>query len=186
LTWYCGQETCCTYPEGRASAVTAVAISRYAVFNKTKGYDRAGLWLFKYMSPLTPYRNFYGNNVTNADLIDTSDNLALITKCEDLAVLFPGIMNVGAFRRVDNIINGAVVTGLITQRPLFRFDSHVLFENVQRISHDGNGTATNDSAFYMLHMAYDSTVLHNNDTSPVGCIALYPAAAPPNLANQPI
>jgi hypothetical protein len=115
------------------------------------------LWLFKYMSRLTPDRNLYGNNPTNTDVSAATDNLALIIKARDIAIFFPGIMDVGAFRRVDNIVNGAVVTGLITQRPEFRFHNHVLFENVQRISTDGNGTATND-----------------------------PATSPPNLANQPI
>jgi hypothetical protein len=86
------------------------------------------------MSRFTPYRNLYGDNLTNADLIDTTDNLALIIKVRDLANFFPGVMDVGAFRRVDNIVNGAVVTGLIPQRPNYRFHNHVLFENVQATS----------------------------------------------------
>ena len=81
---------------------------------------------------------------------------------------------------------GAVVTGLIPQRPNYRFHNHVLFENVQATSADGNPTATDDSAFYMLHMAYNPLVLHGHGISPVGCIALYPPTSPPNLANQPI
>jgi hypothetical protein len=160
--------------------------SPYAVFNKTKGFDRAGLWPFKYMSCLTPYRSLYGNNLTNADLSATSSNLALIIKARDIANFFPGIMDVGAFRRVDNIVNGAVVNGLIPQRPHYRFHNHVLFENMQATPTGGNGTATNESAFYMLHMAYGPSVLHGNGISPVGCIALYPPTSPPNLANQPI
>jgi hypothetical protein len=50
------------------------------------------------------------------------------------------------------------------------FPNHHLFENVQSFSNDGNGTATNLSAFFMLHIAYDDTATHNNATSPVGCI----------------
>jgi hypothetical protein len=101
------------------------------------------------MSRFTPYRNLYGDNLTNADLIDTTDNLALIIQVRDLANFFPGVMDVGAFRRVDNIVNGAVVTGLIPQRPNYRFHNHVLFENVQATSADGNPTATDDSAFFI-------------------------------------
>jgi hypothetical protein len=99
------------------------------------------------MSRLTPYRSPYGNNLTNADLSATTDNIALIIKARDIAKFFPGIMDVGAFRRVDNIVNGAVVTGLIPQRPHYRFHNHVLFENMQATSTDGNGTAASESAF---------------------------------------
>ena len=53
---------------------------------------------------------------------------------------------------------GAVVTGLIPQRPNYRFHNHVLFENVQATSADGNPTATDDSALYMLHMAYTESI----------------------------
>jgi hypothetical protein len=168
--------------------------SAYACFNKTKGYERAALWLFKYQSPLTPFVNVYGRDLDNADFINTTDNLALIVKARDLAIFFPGIMDDGAFRRVDNLVNTAVVTGLIVQRPNFRFDNFRLFENVQRLSADGNGTANDDSAFYMLHMVYDSSKVIGNNDSPVGCIECYPArpATPPtypatsNRANQPI
>jgi hypothetical protein len=41
---------------------------------------------------------------------------------------------------------------------------------VQALSSDGTDTATNNSAFYMLHIAYDITATHNNHTHPVGCI----------------
>jgi hypothetical protein len=158
--------------------------SPYACFNKTKGYERAALWLFKYQSKWTPYVNVYGRNLDNADFIDTTDNLALIIKAVDLAAFFPGIMHDGVFRRVDNLVNTAVVTGLIAQRPDFRFANYGLFENVQRISTGAGGTANDDSAFYMLHMVYDSSKDVGNNESPVGCIECHPATS--NLANQPI
>jgi hypothetical protein len=137
----------------------------YAVFNRTNGYAyaRAGLWLFKHMSAFTPFRNPIANDLVRADLMDTTENLAYIIKIKDrLATLFPEIMAVGAFARVDNIANEAVVRGLIAQRPGYRFANHDLFENVQSSSSDGNPTTTDESAYYMLHMAYDHAVLHGN------------------------
>jgi hypothetical protein len=135
----------------------------------------------------------YGRNLDNADFIDTTDNFALIIKAVALASFFPGIMHDGVFRRVDNLVNTAIVTGLIAQRPNFRFDNYRLFENVQRISADLAGTANDDSAFYMLHMVYGSSKDVGNNESPVGCIECYPAMPPlprhpatSNLANQPI
>jgi hypothetical protein len=41
---------------------------------------------------------------------------------------------------------------------------------VQSFPHDGIGTATNDSAYYMLHIAYDINVHHDNTTPPAGRI----------------
>jgi hypothetical protein len=79
-----------------------------------------------------------------------------------LAVRFPGIMAPGAFRRVDNITNEAVTRGTVA-RAAIHFPHFRLFENV-------NNTATNDSAYFMLHIAYDITARHDNTTSPVGCI----------------
>jgi hypothetical protein len=80
-----------------------------------------------------------------------------------------------------------------SQRPGFFFDNHVHFENAQRISNDGNGTANDDSAFYMLHMVYDSAKDVGNNDSPVGCIECHPATftqprypATSDPANQPI
>jgi hypothetical protein len=81
---------------------------------------------------------------------------------------FPGIMAPGVFRRVDNIINEAVTMGTAARTNIL-FPNYTLFENVQALSNDGNDTATNISAFYMLHIAYDITTTHNNTTSPVGC-----------------
>jgi hypothetical protein len=117
--------------------------------------------------------------------MDTSDeHLAYITK--GLSIQFPGIMADGAFARVDNIANEAVTRGLIAQRPNFRFPNYHLFENVQSSSANGRRpTATNESAYYMLHMAYDHTVPHGNTTTPVGCIAAHPPTAG-NLAGYPI
>jgi hypothetical protein len=65
----------------------------------TNGFDRAALWLFKYMSPLTPFRNPIATDLVSADLMDTSDDLAYIIK--DLSIQFPGVMADGAFARVD-------------------------------------------------------------------------------------
>jgi hypothetical protein len=116
--------------------------------------------------------------------MDTSDDLAYITK--GLSIQFPGVMADGAFARVDNIANEAVTRGLIAQRPPnSRFPNYHLFENVQPSSADGSPTATNESAYYMLHMAYDHTVPHGNAITPVGCIAVHPRTAG-NLAGYPI
>jgi hypothetical protein len=75
----------------------------------------------------------------------------------------------GVFRHVDNIINEAVAMGTVA-RTNIRSPNYTLFENVQALSSDGTDTATNNSAFYMLHIAYDITATHNNHTHPVGCI----------------
>jgi hypothetical protein len=108
--------------------------------------------------------------------MDMSDDLAYIIK--DLSIQFPGVMADSAFARVDNNANEAVTRGLIAQRPNFRFPNYHIFENVQSSSADGRPTpATNESAYYMLHMAYDHTVPHGNATTPVGCIAVHPPAA---------
>jgi hypothetical protein len=162
----------------------------YAVFNRTNGYAyaRAGLWLFKHVSAFTPFRNPIANDLVRADLMDTTENLAYIIKIKDLATLFPGIMAVGAFARVDNIANEAVVRGLIAQRPGYRFANHDLFENVQSSSSDGNPTTTDESAaYYVLHMAYDHAVLHGAMASPG---RLHPPPhhhpASPNSAGYPI
>jgi hypothetical protein len=100
--------------------------------------------------------------------MDTTPNLALITK--DLAVRFPGIMAPGAFKRVDNLINEAVTRGRIAALPLVHFPHFRLVENAQSVTHDGTDPATNHSAYFMLHLAYDITATHDNTTSPVGCI----------------
>jgi hypothetical protein len=59
--------------------------------------------------------------------------------------------------------------GLVARTDIV-FPNYDLFENVQAASNDGNGTATNDSAFFLLHIAYDLSAPHDNYTSPVGCI----------------
>jgi hypothetical protein len=98
------------------------------------------LWLYKYMSPATPYVNANGTYLVNGThLMDTTPDLALITK--DLPLFFPGIDAPGVFRRVDNIINEAVTMGTVARTNIV-FPNYNLFENVQTASNDGNGTAT--------------------------------------------
>jgi hypothetical protein len=84
-----------------------------------------------------------------------------------------------AFRRVDNPINEAVVTGSIVQVPGFTCPNCTHFKNVQSRSTDGNGNVQHNSAFYMLNMAYDTSAPHiNNTTNTTGCIAMHPRGHP--------
>jgi hypothetical protein len=107
----------------------------YAAFNMTNGFDRAALWLFKSMSPLTPFRNPIASDLVSNDLMDTTDGLAYITK--DFINALPGAMGDGAFQRADNIANEAATRGLIAQIPNSRFPNYYdLFENAQSFSSD--------------------------------------------------
>ena len=57
-----------------------------------------------------------------------------------------------------------------------------LFENVQAISNDGsaNTFATSPNAcMFVLHMAYDTNVPHNNTTDPHPCIIANPTTHRP-------
>jgi hypothetical protein len=77
----------------------------------------------------------------------------------------------GAFRRVDNAINRAVVTGILPAVPGYVFPHYTLFENVQSISTDGNPDARPESAFYMIHTTYDTAAgVPWNTTGPTNCI----------------
>jgi hypothetical protein len=54
----------------------------------------------------------------------------------------------------------------------YAFPHYTLFEDVQAISNDGNPDAQPTSAFYMLHMAYDTAAPGgpSNTTDPTNCI----------------
>jgi hypothetical protein len=98
--------------------------------------------------------------------------LALVS--DNIYGRFPALrMAGGAFRRVDNIVNRAVVTGRIPAVPGLVFPHYRPFENVQATSNDYNPDAQPNSAFYMLHMAYDPAVPggHSNTTDPTNYIA---------------
>jgi hypothetical protein len=82
----------------------------------------------------------------------------------------------GAFKRIDNVVNRTVVTGsnpaLQALLPGYQFPHYRLFENTQITSSDYNPNAQPDSAFYMLHMAYDTAAPagQSNTTDPTNCI----------------
>jgi hypothetical protein len=129
----------------------------------------AALWLCKYTSRRTPFPPL-NPDLTAADFLMTS-RLALII--DSIYATYPALqMPGGAFRRVDNAVNRAVVTGILPAVPGYVFPHYTLFENVQSISNDGNGDARPESAFYMLHMAYDSAFPggQSNTTDPTNCI----------------
>ena len=64
------------------------------------------------------------------------------------------------------------LAGRLPAVPGYVFPHYTLFENVQAISNDGNGDAQLHSAFYMLHMAYDTAVPggQSNTTDPTNSI----------------
>jgi hypothetical protein len=100
-----------------------------------------------------------------------TSRLALII--DNIYATYPALrMPGGAFRRVDNVVNRAVVTGRLPAVPGYVFPHYTLFEDVQAISNDGNGDAQLHSAFYMLHMAYDTAVPggQSNTNDPTNCI----------------
>ena len=100
-----------------------------------------------------------------------TSRLALII--DNIYATYPALrMPGGAFRRVDNVVNRAVVTGRLPAVPGYVFPHYTPFENVQAISNDGNGDAQHASTFYMLHMAYDTAVPggQSNTNDPTNCI----------------
>jgi hypothetical protein len=116
----------------------------------------------------------YQPYLTGADFLQTS-RLALVINdiyANNAFLQRPG----GAFKRVDDVVNQTVVTGrhpLISRLiPGYVFRHYVLFENVQSASNDHNPNASYDSAFYMLHMAYDTAVPggQSNTTDPTNSI----------------
>jgi hypothetical protein len=105
-----------------------------------------------------------------------TSRLALVI--DNIYARFPAhCMAGGAFRRVDNAVNWAVVTWSLAASRLFQDTSsptthYTLFENVQAISNDGNPDAQPNAAFYMRHMAYDTAAPggQSNTTDPTNCI----------------
>jgi hypothetical protein len=112
---------------------------------------------------LNPYLN-------PADFLMTS---RLVLVIANLFGRFPALaLGGGAFRRVGNAVNRAVVTGFIPAVPGYVFPHYRLFENVQTNSNDFNADTQPNSAFYMLHMAYDTAVPggQSNTTDPTNSI----------------
>jgi hypothetical protein len=66
-----------------------------------------------------------------------------------------------------------VVTNSHPLIPGYIFPHYILFEDVQVTSNDYNPNAELNSAFYMLHMAYDTAAPggQSNTTDPTNCIA---------------
>ena len=144
----------------------------YFCFNRSCR-DLAALWLCKYTGPRTPFPPL-NPDLTAADFLMTS-RLALII--DNIYATYPVLQQPGgAFKRVDDVINQTVVTG---RHPLimrhyqgYVFPHYALFENVQSASNDHNPNARPESAFYMLHMAYDTAVTggQSNTTDPTNSI----------------
>jgi hypothetical protein len=123
--------------------------------------------------PRTPF-NPLNRYLTPADFLRTS-RLALVI--ENIYADYPALrMANGAFKRIDNVVNRAVVTGsnpaLQALLPGYQFPQYRLFENTQVASSDYNPPAPPDSACYMLHMAYDTAAPggQSSTTNPTNCI----------------